>query len=144
MIRRPPRSTLSSSSAASDVYKRQAAPYHLAVGICGVPHLLTEKSAAVAAYQLRGKYAASAVNPAESLSSGNFRLHHLPIDGADNGVVAVFHIVLWDFALVDLHLFHKEVHGEPFLQKGIALVFFVGKDTVYPILSMYKMENIIY
>src|SRR5664279_5615312 len=27
MIRRPPRSTLSSSSAASDVYKRQLAPY---------------------------------------------------------------------------------------------------------------------
>src|SRR5665648_1115278 len=28
MIRRPPRSTLSSSSAASDVYKRQAFPHH--------------------------------------------------------------------------------------------------------------------
>src|SRR5664280_3682401 len=28
MIRRPPRSTLSSSSAASDVYKRQGHPYH--------------------------------------------------------------------------------------------------------------------
>src|SRR5450756_3247848 len=32
MIRRPPRSTQSRSSAASDVYKRQVYPYHL--GLC--------------------------------------------------------------------------------------------------------------
>src|SRR5450756_3060939 len=32
MIRRPPRSTQSRSSAASDVYKRQAFPFHTATG----------------------------------------------------------------------------------------------------------------
>src|SRR5665648_1046263 len=36
MIRRPPRSTLSSSSAASDVYKRQDYLWHTVNGIVGV------------------------------------------------------------------------------------------------------------
>ena len=35
MIRRPPRSTPSNSSAASDVYKRQDNPYYRAVGASG-------------------------------------------------------------------------------------------------------------
>ena len=35
MIRRPPRSTLDRSSAASDVYKRQAKRNHIKVGLCG-------------------------------------------------------------------------------------------------------------
>src|SRR5674536_290534 len=48
MIRRPPRSTLSSSSAASDVYKRQAvdhAPQHRGhpVGDVRIQHLLARR-----------------------------------------------------------------------------------------------------
>src|SRR5674536_306503 len=39
MIRRPPRSTLSSSSAASDVYKRQIAPYNHPAKVGGMPFL---------------------------------------------------------------------------------------------------------
>src|SRR5665648_1280510 len=48
MIRRPPRSTLSSSSAASDVYKRQALPLDLpgiAVTLSSPEHLLAMKMA---------------------------------------------------------------------------------------------------
>src|SRR5664279_3970221 len=44
MIRRPPRSTLSSSSAASDVYKRQvtdsAEAFLKYIGFGGMPHLI--------------------------------------------------------------------------------------------------------
>src|SRR5450756_3169398 len=46
MIRRPPRSTQSRSSAASDVYKRQAM-YRSATGVSGVqPHQLTSPDSA--------------------------------------------------------------------------------------------------
>eukprot|EP00658_Telonema_sp_P-2_P023166 TRINITY_DN19278_c0_g1_i1.p1 TRINITY_DN19278_c0_g1~~TRINITY_DN19278_c0_g1_i1.p1 ORF type:complete len:123 (+),score=24.54 TRINITY_DN19278_c0_g1_i1:118-486(+) len=53
MIRRPPRSTLSSSSAASDVYKRQEL----------IKHLLARGGSAAATGLLSGLQAPNATNP---------------------------------------------------------------------------------
>ena len=45
--------------------------------------------------------------------------------------MAVLHIVLWNLAFIDLHLFGKVVGGKGLLKPGIALVLFVCKNTLH-------------
>lgn len=42
--------------------------------------------------------------------------------------VAVLHIVLWNFAFIDLLLFSKKIRGKLLLKPGVTLVFFISKD----------------
>ena len=49
----------------------------------------------------------------------------------DNGRMAVRHIILRHFALVDLLLFGEEIHREFLLQERVALVLFVGEDALH-------------
>ena len=65
------------------------------------------------------------------LPDRHFILHLLPFLRIDNGRMALVHNVLRHLALVDLHLFGKEIHGEFLLQDRRALVFFVRQDALY-------------
>ena len=55
-----------------------------------------------------------------------FVLHLIPDARSNNRLVIACYVVLGYFAFVDLHLFSKEIGGERLLEKGGALVFFVG------------------
>eukprot|EP00658_Telonema_sp_P-2_P043265 TRINITY_DN31203_c0_g2_i1.p1 TRINITY_DN31203_c0_g2~~TRINITY_DN31203_c0_g2_i1.p1 ORF type:complete len:185 (-),score=16.84 TRINITY_DN31203_c0_g2_i1:243-797(-) len=88
MIRRPPRSTLSSSSAASDVYKRQC---HRLLGELMVPHrqfnIRTPRSALISAASLLGLPLSEGADPTTTLHRETFTaaqttttLHALVVD----------------------------------------------------------------
>ena len=57
-------------------------------------------------------------------------LHLIKDRGADDGFVAVLHIILRDLALVYLRLFREEIHGIAFLQERVPLIFFVDEDAL--------------
>ena len=52
------------------------------------------------------------------------------LPGLYNGWVAVFNIILRNFAVIDDHFLCKEIDGVGFLKEGIALVLLVGKDAL--------------
>lgn len=52
----------------------------------------------------------------------------IPLVRLNDVSVAVFNIILGNLALVGFHLLFQEVHSEPLLKQGIALVLLVGED----------------
>ena len=59
-----------------------------------------------------------------------FLLHLHEYFTRDNGLVAVFHIILWDDAMVLYSSLCKEVGGVCFLQQGIADVLFISQNLI--------------
>ena len=80
-----------------------------------MPHLLTVEAAAITADKFAGEDAGTAVGSSQGLSTGNYCLYHIEVNGSYNGRMASLNIVLWNFPLVDLLLLCKEVHRELFL-----------------------------
>lgn len=90
----------------------------------GVPDLGTEEFPAVPAFQLCGKRPAAVMAPAHIPPA----LHlHLPLCRCDDGVMAAFHIILRDLALIHFPLLGKKVHRIALLEPGIAFVLFIGQ-----------------
>ena len=58
-------------------------------------------------------------------------LHHLEGVRVDDGLVVVLHIVLRDFALIDLLFFRQVIDGVGLLQESAALVFLVRQDHLH-------------
>ena len=99
-----------------------ALPNLTAVFVCGVPDLMPKESAAVLTDQLCGKHALSAVRLAESLTARQFQLYEIPNIRVNDRRVAVFHIILWHFALVDFLRFLQKICGEGFLQQSVTFM----------------------
>ena len=59
------------------------------------------------------------------------RLHLLPLPRLDNGRVAVLHIILGHFSLVDLCFLGEKIHREGFLQQRRAFVLLVPEDALH-------------
>ena len=55
-------------------------------------------------------------------------LHHLEGVRDDDSLVVVLHIVLPDFALIDLLFLRQVIDGVGFLQESAALVFLIRQD----------------
>ena len=108
-----------------------ALPDHPAVLVRAVSDLAAVEFAAIAADDLCRERAEAVVVLALGLPDRHFILHLLPFLRIDNGRMALVHNVLRHLALVDLHLFGKEIHGEFLLQDRRALVFFVRQDALY-------------
>ena len=108
-----------------------ALPYSPAVLAGGVPHLGAIGLPAVAAHQLAREGAAAHRAPVAVPPPGELQLHLLPLLRQDDGRVAVLHIVLGDLPLVHLHLFLQEIHSEPLLEQGGALVLLVAEDALH-------------
>ena len=51
--------------------------------------------------------------------------------GADNCRVAVLHIILRYLTLVLFGFLGEKIHREAFLQKRIALIFFIGENALH-------------
>ncbi len=62
--------------------------------------------------------------------SGQFPLDHLEGLRVDDRLMVVFHVVLWDLALIGFHLLGQEVLAEGFLQQGVSLVLLVRQDAL--------------
>lgn len=89
-----------------------ALPHRPLIFVCRVPGLRTEEPAAVFADKPCSEYAVSAVPPAEGFSPCHLKLHQFPIFRRDNGIVGMLDVVLWNFAVVFLHLVLKEIYRE--------------------------------
>lgn len=61
---------------------------------------------------------------------GKLCLHGFKHFGRNDGRVAVLHMVLGHLALVHLHFLGQEIRAESLLKDGVALVFFVGLDSL--------------
>ena len=55
-------------------------------------------------------------------------LHHLEGVRDDDSLVVVLHIVLRDFALIDLLFLRQVIDGVGFFQESAALVFLIRQD----------------
>jgi len=108
-----------------------ALPYHTAVLAVGVPHLGTEPLSAITAENSTGKRTLRRGATCGFLSPAKLSLYHIPRFGIDDGGIAVFHIILRNLALVDLHLLGEVVGGEGLLKSSIALVLFVCKNAFH-------------
>ena len=90
-------------------------PNHPTVFAGGVPHLGAKEGIAVTADNAGGKNALPAILAADSLAPLKFGLHLVELLWRDNRLMAVLHIILWNFALVHFLLFSKEIDGEALL-----------------------------
>ena len=62
------------------------------------------------------------------LTLHHLTLHHLEGVRVDDSLVVVLHIVLRDFALIDLLFLRQVIDGVVFLQESAALVFLIRQD----------------
>ncbi len=106
-----------------------ALPDDPAVFAVGVPDLGAVIFAAIAADQLSGKGAVVVGTAGIVFSPCQFQLHLSPFLRLNDGFVAVFHIVLGNLALVDLHPLLQKINCELLLQERRAPVFFIAEDT---------------
>ena len=90
-----------------------ALPDNTAVAVGGVPGLGTENIAAVGADDLPGEGAGLMVPVAAVFAPFQLHLNLLPFPRLDDGRVAVLHIVLGDFSLVDLGFLGEKMASLP-------------------------------
>ena len=102
-----------------------------AVTVGGVPGLGAENPAAVGTKDLPGERAGLAVPGAAVFAPFQLRLHLFPLPRLDNGGVAILHIVLRHFALVDLGFLGEEIHRKGFLKQCGAFAFLVLQDALH-------------
>jgi hypothetical protein len=76
-----------------------------------VPDLGAVHTAAVAADDLSGERSKAVMPPSQLLPSGNLHLNRFPFGRIDDGRVAALHIVLGNFAFVDLHGLGQKING---------------------------------
>ncbi len=105
-----------------------AAPYGFPVFAVGMPDLGAVERAALPASDFAGEDVDAAV-----VHNAVAAFLHLALDQVeglrcDDRFMVAFHVVLRDFALVDLRLFREVVDCVGFLQQGVALVFLVSED----------------
>ena len=108
-----------------------ALPDRPAVLAVGVPDFGTVVFTAVTADQLGGKGAVAIGAFGAVLPSRQFQLRFLPFIRCNDGFVAVFYIVLGNFALVDLHFLLQEIYCEFLLQERRAFIFFVAENAFH-------------
>lgn len=108
-----------------------ALPDHPAVLAVGMPHLGAVPASAVATFYFAGEDAHAALPVRPRLPDGHLLLHRLKYGRLYDGIVVVFHIILRDFALVDLFLFGEEIYRVHFLEERIPFVFFICEDAPY-------------
>ena len=108
-----------------------ALPNDPSIAVCGVPGFCPENFAAVGAEDLPGKGTGLAVPGAAVFAPFQLRLHLLPLPRLDDGRVAVLHIILGYFSLVDLCFLGEKIHREGFLQQRRAFVLLVTEDAFH-------------
>ncbi len=104
------------------------APDSFPIFAVGMPDLGAVEGAALPAADFAGEDVYAAV-----VHDAVAALLHLALDQVeglrcDDRFMVAFHVVLRDFALVDLRLFREVVDCVGFLQQGVALVFLVSED----------------
>ena len=98
------------------------------------PHCSPKNVTAMGTVNMMGKCVLTVVGPPLSgpgLQVGpadHFLLYLHEKLARDDGLVASFHVILRDDALVDHSLLIQEVRGDCLLQKRIADIFFIGQD----------------
>ena len=102
-----------------------------AVTVGGVPGLGTENPAAVGTVDLPGEGAGLTVPIAAVFTPLQLRLHLFPFPRLNDGRVAILHIVLRRFALVDLGFLGEEIHRKGFLKQCGAFVFLVPQGALH-------------
>ncbi|MPN20741.1 hypothetical protein SDC9_168120 [bioreactor metagenome] len=69
--------------------------------------------------------------PTDFFTPFHFKLHRIKFVRLNNGRMAILHIVLRNFTLVDFGSFGEKIHREAFLQQSITLVFLVGQNAYH-------------
>lgn len=105
-----------------------ALPDDLFVLIIGVPGFGAVPASAFATANFAGEKVDTASSTALA-APFHFLLNHLEYLWGNDGFVVALHIILRNFALVDLFLFGEEINRIAFLKKCITLIFFVSEDT---------------
>lgn len=108
-----------------------ALPHQAAVFVGGVPGDGRIPRTAITAENFGGERRVAEGSFTAGFAPCKLYLHSVPFLQLDDGRVAFLHIILRNLALVDLHLFLKEVHRIPLLQKCGTLVFFVGENAFH-------------
>lgn len=108
-----------------------ALPDDSPIAVGGVPGFCPENFAAVGAEDLPGKGTGLAVPGAAVFAPFQLRLHLFPLPRLDNGGVAVLHIILGYFSLIDLCFLGEKIHREGLLQQRRAFVFLVTEDAFH-------------
>src|SRR5699024_7644968 len=113
--------------------------------VIGVPHLRAVKATAVTASDFTGENAHTAMPVRITASSLHLLLYPVELCGWDDGFMVSFHIVLRHLALVLFLFLCQEVRCVNLLEKGIAFVLFVGKNTLdrflAPVLFTARCRN---
>ena len=105
-----------------------ALPDGAAVLAVGVPDLGTVESAAVAADDAGGENAAAAIAMAQLLAPLILGLHQIKLLRVDDGLVALFNVILRDLALVDFLCFIEEIYRKALLKERRPLVLLICED----------------
>lgn len=108
-----------------------ALPDDSPIAVGGVPGFCPENFAAVGTEDLPGEGAGLTVPIAAVFTSLQLCLDLFPFPRLDDGRMAILHIVLRHFALVDLGFLGEEIHRKGFLKQCGAFVFLVLQDALH-------------
>lgn len=108
-----------------------ALPDDSPIAVGGVPGFCPENFAAVGTEDLPGEGAGLTVPIAAVFTSLQLCLDLFPFPRLDDGRMAILHIVLRHFALVDLCFLGEKIHREGFLQQRRAFVLLVPEDALH-------------
>ena len=100
------------------------------VFIRGMPDLRAVPAAAFPAFDFIGEDADTAVAFFAAIASCDFRLHQVEHFGRYDGFMVTRYVILRYLPLILLETLGKVICCIPFLQQGIALIFFIRQDTL--------------